>query len=97
MLATAVGGVLPPLGPHGLQPGGPGYHLVGFSGLTVLLAQRLPPARAAVLAWLYGLLLEGVQRCLPYRAAQLEDLLVNLLAVVLGLVAVGVWQAGVGR
>jgi glycopeptide antibiotics resistance protein len=97
MVVTAVGGVLPPLGPHGFQPGGAGYHLVGFSVLTVLFSRRLPPWRAAAAAWLYGLALEGVQGFLPHRSAELADLLVNLVAVTVGLVAVAVWRVRTDR
>ncbi|GBD29473.1 hypothetical protein HRbin32_00563 [bacterium HR32] len=96
MAAIGVGGLLPPLGPSGFQPGGTLYHLVGFSVLTVLLSRTLPWARAAAVAWLYGVLLEGVQAFFPYRGAEVADLAVNLVAVVLGLVAVAVrraWQA----
>lgn len=97
LVVTAVGGVLPPLGPRGFQAGGAGYHLVGFSVLTVLLSRRLPPSRAAAAAWLYGLLLEGVQWFLPHRGAELEDLLVNLVAVAVGLVGVAVWRTATDR
>lgn len=95
-IAIGVGGLLPPLGPSGFQLGGALYHLVGFSVLTVLLSRTLPWARAAAVAWLYGVLLEGVQAFFPYRGAEVADLAVNLVAVVLGLVAVAVrraWQA----
>ncbi len=88
MAVTAVGGLLPPLGPHGYQPGGPAYHLVGFSVLTVLLSARRPAFQAAALAWAYGLLLEGVQSFVPYRGAELADVGVNLVAVALGALAV---------
>ncbi len=97
MVLTAVGGMLPPLGPHGYQPGGPAYHLVGFSVLTVLLARFLRPVRAAAGAWLYGLALEGLQSLVPYRSAEVTDLAVNLVAVVLGLVLVELrrtWRGG---
>lgn len=90
MVAVGVGGLLPPLGPHGFQAGGPAYHLVGFSVLTVLLSRAMPAGRAAALAWVYGLALEGVQGFLPYRGAELGDLAVNLVAVALGMVAVAV-------
>ncbi len=96
MAVTAAGGMLPPLGPHGFQAGGPGYHLVVFGVLTVLLAQSMPTGRAALAAWLYGLALEAVQSFLPYRGAELQDLGVNLVAVTAGAVAVAilrVWQA----
>lgn len=87
MAVTAVGGLLPPLGPHGYQPGGPAYHFVGFSVLTVLLSATRPPVQAAALAWAYGLLLEGVQYFVPYRGAELGDVVMNLVAVVLGALA----------
>lgn len=96
-VAVGVGGVLPPLGPHGFQPGGAAYHLVGFSVLTVLLSRRMPAGRAAALAWLYGLVMEGVQSLLPYRGAELGDLAVNLVAVALGMVAVAVRGLAPGR
>lgn len=96
MVLTGVGGMLPPLGPRGYQAGGPAYHLVGFSVLTVLLSRWLPPAWAAVAAWLYGLLLEGLQSLVPYRGAEVADLAVNAAAVALGLVAVAVKRAWSG-
>ncbi len=96
MAAIGVGGLLPPLGPSGVQFGGTLYHLVGFSVLTVLLSGTTPRVRAAAVAWLYGALLEGVQAFVPYRGAEILDLAANLVAVVLGLVAVAVrraWEA----
>lgn len=96
MAAIGVGGLLPPLGPSGFQPGGTLYHLVGFSVLTVLLSRTMPPARSAALAWTYGALLEGVQAFFPYRGAEVTDLAANLVAVVLGVLAVALaraWQA----
>ncbi len=91
--AIGIGGLLPPLGPAGIQFGGPLYHLVGFSVLTVLLCRTTSRPRAATLAWLYGAVLEGVQAFFPYRGAEVMDLAANLVAVVLGLLAVEVGQA----
>lgn len=88
--------MLPPVGPKGLQAGGPGYHLVGFSVLTALLSRSLPPVQAAAAAWLYGLLLEALQSFVPYRGAELVDVGVNTVAVILGLVGVEIVRAWSG-
>ncbi len=65
-------------------------HLLGFAALVVLFVALL--GRAGVAAGLvlgFATLLEAVQLFVPWREASWADLRVNLLAVVLGLVLVG--------
>mgnify|MGYP001767416651 CR=1 FL=1 len=65
-------------------------HLLGFTGLVVLFTALLGRAGLAA-AWVlaFATLLEAVQLCVPWREASWADLRVNLLAVVLGRVLVG--------
>ena len=82
MLAILVGSLLPPgLGGRG----GPGWHLLGYGVLVVLLATWQPPLASASLAWAYGALMEGLQWLVRYRNAQVEDLVANAAAVGVGL------------
>ena len=65
-------------------------HLLGFAGLVVLftaLLGRTGVAAAWVLA--FATLLEALQLFVPWREASWADVRVNLLAVALGLVLVG--------
>lgn len=83
MLAILVGSLLPPnLGGRG----GPGWHGVGYGVLVLLMATWQPPVVAASLAWVYGALMEGLQWLVRYRDAQVEDLVANAAAVIVGLV-----------
>ena len=83
MLAILVGSLLPPnLGGRG----GPGWHVVGYGVLVLLLSTWQPPIASASLAWVYGALMEGLQWLVKYRDAQVEDLVANAAAVIVGLV-----------
>src|SRR3989442_12819014 len=71
MLAILVGSLLPPgLGGRG----GPGWHLLGYGGLVVLMAPWQPPLASASLGLAYGDLMEGLQRLVRYRDPQVNDL-----------------------
>ena len=65
-------------------------HLLGFAALVVLFTALLGRAGVAA-AWVlaFATLLEAVQVFVPWREASWADLRFNLLAVVLGLVLVG--------
>ena len=65
-------------------------HLLGFAGLVVLFTALLGRAGvAAALVLGFATLLEAMQLFIPWREASWADLRVNLLAVALGLVLVG--------
>ena len=65
-------------------------HLLGFAGLVVLFTALLGRAGvAAALVLGFATLLEAMQLFVPWREASWADLRVNLLAVALGLVLVG--------
>src|SRR2546425_25028 len=71
MLAILVGSLLPP-GRGGR--GGPGWHLLGYGVLVVLLATWQPPLASASLAWAYGPLEEGLQGPVRDRQAPVGEL-----------------------
>ncbi len=91
MLAILVGSLLPlDLGGRG----GPGWHLLGYGVLVVLLATWQPPLASAAMAWAYGALMEGLQWLVRYRDAQVVDLVANAAAVAAGLL---IWLVAVRR
>jgi VanZ family protein len=64
-------------------------HLGAYGGLVVIAAWvwgRLVPAALAV--FLFSLGIEGVQALIPWREGGLRDVLLNLAAVLLGILAV---------
>ncbi len=96
MVVMVVGAVLPEvpsprLGSFRLLDG-PGGHIVASGILTALLQTQLPDARAMGLAWVYGAMLEGVQRFVSYRSAELVDLLMNAFGVLAAWVMVLAWR-----
>ncbi len=85
-----VGSLLPPsLGGRG----GPLWHLAGYGVLAVLLAAWQPPARSALLAWGYSVLVEGLQGLTSYRSAEARDVAVNAVAVGVALAVRSAWLA----
>src|SRR5256712_4700086 len=86
MLAILVGSLLPP-GWGGR--GGPGWHLLGYGVLVVLLATWQPPLASASLAWAYGALMEGLQWLARYPDAPGGDLVAKAPAGVAGLLLGG--------
>src|SRR2546428_13154662 len=91
MLAILVGSLLPP-GWGGR--GGPGWHLLGYGVLVVLMATWQPPLASASLAWAYGALMEGLQWLVRYRDAQGGDLGAKAARAGVGR---PVWAAALGR
>src|SRR2546422_9776843 len=91
MLAILVGSLLPPgLGGRG----GPGWHLLGYAVLVVLMATWQPPLASASLAWAYGALMEGLQWLVRYRDAQGGGLVANAAP---GAVGLPVWAGALAR
>lgn len=66
-------------------PGGPGWHLLGYAVLGVLLGRGPALWLAWLLGFAYGALIEAIQWVLGYRAAEGADLVVNGLGVLVGL------------
>jgi len=84
-----------------LTPGGGGFiqlpDVLIHGGAYLTLAWLLRRAMAqgapagsvllpAALAWGYGFLMEGLQAFLPYRSAEVKDLVVNAVGVVVAMV-----------
>jgi hypothetical protein len=96
MVVMFVGAILPQVpSPRlgSLRPlDGPGGHIVASGILTALLQTQLPDARALGLAWMYGAVLEGAQRFISYRSAELVDLLMNAIGVLAAWIIVLAWR-----
>lgn len=72
-------------------PGGAFWHLLGYGVLGALWGSWQAPRSVWVLGTAYGAVIEGLQYLLPYRRAEVGDLLVNAAGVLLGLVAARLW------
>lgn len=72
-------------------PSGTVWHLLGYAVLAALWSRWQRTGRAALLAWGYGALIEGLQWLVPYRAAEAVDLAINAAGVAAGLILVGIW------
>lgn len=72
-------------------PSGIVWHILGYGVLAIMWSRWQTPGRAALLAWGYGALVEGVQWALPYRRAEPVDLAANASGVVAGLIVVWLW------
>jgi len=88
MVVILIVSILPPsLGGQGGVAG----HVLGY-GIFVLLLRRWQGVwPAALLAWGYGTLIEAIQWALPYRSAELIDLVVNGAGVAVGLLVDRWW------
>lgn len=64
--------------------GGSVWHFIGYGVLAVLLGAWQPAGRTIAVAWGYGAIIEGLQGLVPYRDAEVIDLLVNALGVAVG-------------
>lgn len=88
MALVLVGSLLPAAAG---APSGILWHILGYGVLAALWSRWQTPGRAALLAWGYGALIEGVQWVVPYRTAEIADLAVNAAGVAAGLILVGAW------
>ncbi len=84
MLLVLMASTLP--GPAGR--GGLVWHLLGYAVLGALFMQWQAIPIAALLAWGYGAVIEAIQAVLPYRAAELGDVAMNAVGVLVGVAAV---------
>jgi hypothetical protein len=85
MAVILAGSVLPPsVG----APGGPAWHLIGYGVLGGILGLTFGPLSALGLGFGYGVVIEGIQGLLPYRKAELGDLIVNAVGLAAGLILV---------
>lgn len=60
--------------------------------LVLLLTAWLPAGVAAAAAWGYGPVIEGLQRLVRYRDADVGDLVVNVAGVAVGLLVWPMWR-----
>lgn len=75
-------------------PGGALWHLVGYGVLGALWGRWQPFWSVWLLGTAYGAAIEGLQYLVPHRRAEVGDLLVNAVGVLLGLVAARLWTRG---
>jgi len=68
-------------------------HALAYGALTLLLHSALRrdgspahPALPGAIAWGYGLVMEGVQSLVPYRAAEARDVIANGIGVIVATV-----------
>jgi hypothetical protein len=73
-------------------PGGTLWHLIGYAVLGALWGQWQAGRIVWPLATAYGAVIEGLQWLVPYRVAELADLLTNAVGVLIGLALSGVWM-----
>lgn len=105
MIALLLLAFTPPV-PVPLQPAGlliKVHHVAAFLVLTVLTWLSLTPVArggiaalslAIVIAFLFGVLIEGVQSFIPYRSGQWQDLISNAIGVALGALGISVFLLG---
>lgn len=88
MAGILIASLLPGAAP---APSGTAWHLVGYGVLGALGGQW----QAAWVVWLlatgYGAVIEGLQWLLPYRLAEVADLLMNALGALAGLLITRAW------
>jgi VanZ family protein len=65
-------------------PGGTFWHLLGYGVLGVLWARWQAAWSVWLLGTAYGAAIEGLQYLVPYRQAELSDLLVNAAGMFVG-------------
>jgi len=75
-------------------PGGALWHLVGYGVLGALWGRWQPFWSVWLLGTAYGAAIEGLQYLVPHRRAEVGDLLVNAVGVLLGLAAARLWTRG---
>lgn len=78
-------------------PGGALWHLVGYGVLGALWGRWQAFWRVWLLGTAYGATIEGLQYLVPYRRAELGDLLVNAAGMLLGLAAARLWTRPAAR
>jgi len=72
-------------------------HALAYGALTLLLHWAFrgrgfsrTPVAAGAIAWGYGVLMEGAQALVPYRAAEVRDLIANAAGVIVAMVIAAV-------
>ncbi len=88
MAAILVASLLPPAAG---APGGPFWHLVGYGVLGAVWGWWQPAWIVWLLATGYGAAIEGLQWLVPYRMAEVGDLLTNALGALVGLAITRAW------
>ncbi len=87
MVLVGIISFLPEEVSRGLPTSGAPSHVGAFLVLVLLLRRwPLGVAAAAVVAWAYGIGIEGLQRAVGWRAIELGDVAANTAGILLGLV-----------
>jgi VanZ like family len=72
-------------------PGGTFWHLFGYGVLGAVWGRWQAFWPVWLLGTAYGAAIEGLQYLVPYRRAEVADLVVNAAGVLLGLVVARLW------
>jgi hypothetical protein len=67
-------------------PGGTLWHLIGYGVLGALWGRWQTPWAVWLLGTIYGAAIEGLQSLVPYRRAELGDLVMNAVGLLVGLI-----------